>query len=320
MGYAFYSVKKHDQLYLILRKHYGNAAFLQDRDAIVSLVLQNNPAIRNIDLIMPNQVIMLPEFGPASSLSGAQLPRTNPSIVESCSFISGKLSRTDFKTRDFLSSIDFHKVGSQAGQGFVEYVQKTVSTAIPDIRAIALEYYRKESSTITRNQYDYRRSVRVKNISHKIGPLHQLINPGRSPGQVLRIKPNAPIRPQAVLKQLEQAERIVSVAKNGVAILKVASLAETGAKIQFASSNEERTVIVLDEVSGFLGAAAATVLTVALIGTPVGWVAIAGIVAAGAVGGLAGETLGKAIQEEMLFDENGRRINTKMDRVWSAIY
>ena len=27
MGYAFYSVKKHDQLYLILRKHYGNAAF-----------------------------------------------------------------------------------------------------------------------------------------------------------------------------------------------------------------------------------------------------------------------------------------------------
>ena len=205
-------------------------------------------------------------------------------------------------------------------EGFFFFVCASVEAAIPDMRNIALEYYRKESGTISRNQYNYRRSVRVKNISRKIGPLHQLINPGKSPGQILRIRRNSPVRPQAILKQADQASRIVRVAKSGFVILKVASIAETGAKIHFASSNQERTTILLDEVSGFVGAAAATALTVALVGTPVGWIAIAGVIAAGAAGSYAGEALGKAIQEEVLFDENGNRINTRADQMWSPLY
>ncbi|MCY0095787.1 hypothetical protein [Hoeflea ulvae] len=320
MGYAFYTVKRNDQLNVILRNHYGNAAFQRDREALVSLVVQNNPTIKNINMIFPNQVIMLPEFGPSHMAAGSALPATQLPIVQACSVVSGGLSSLGPVARDFLSSIDFHKAGAEAGQGFVEFVGKSVENAIPDMRNIALEYYRKESGTITTNQYNYRRSVNVKNVSYKIGPLHQLINPGKSPGQILRIRPNAPIRPQAILKQADQATRITKVAKSGFVILKVASLAEAGASIHLASSNHERTTILLDEVSGFVGAAAATAVAVALVGTPVGWIAIAGVIAAGAGGSIVGEAVGKALQDEMLFDENGKRINTKADRMWRSFY
>jgi hypothetical protein len=230
------------------------------------------------------------------------------------------LSRYDPCALDFIKSVDFLKIGQMGGEGFISYVENAMVDSRREMNRIALQYYRKESGTISRNQYDYRRSVSIKKVEMRLGPLHQLINPGRTPGQVLRIAPNAAYRTQNILNEAEQLARISRLAKNGGVVLRWASFVGSAAQIHLASCNYERTAILLDTVTGFGGALAGTAIAVALLGTPVGWIGMAVVISGGVSGGLIAENLGKLLQERTLFDVNGNRINTKLDSVWQSFY
>lgn len=318
MSYTFYHVRQNDQLYVILRNHYGNAEFLRDRQAVVALVLRNNPKITDVDRIFPGQMIMLPGW---DSERRRAMPEEPPQqIVESCAVLSGGLSRLDAVTKDFMSRIDFRRFAVEAGTGFVDVVGDALESAVPDIKRIALEYYRKEAGTTTSNQYKYQRAKAIKRIEYKIGPLQRLINPTKTTGEVLRIQRHDAVRTSAILREAEKLDRIARLAKRGVVVLKAASIAETGMKIHLADSNQERTTLLLDEASGAVGGAATAVVAVLVFGTPVGWVAIAGMAVVTAAGAYGMEQLGKRIQEKLLYDANGRRIETDMDRMWSKIY
>ena len=77
MTIGFYQVQSGDQLYQILRSHYGSAGFLRDRAAVTRLVVENNPQISDIDRIYPNQIIVLPPLA-GGGISSPILPKTVP--------------------------------------------------------------------------------------------------------------------------------------------------------------------------------------------------------------------------------------------------
>ncbi len=316
MAITFYEVRQYDQLYQILRQHYGSASFLKDKAGIVRLIQANNPSISNVDLIRPGQIVMLPDLQTATSSSSA--PARD--IVRSCELISSGLAKHNTSTQALLSSIDFMKINQAGAEGFVSFVDKTTKAAHSDLYKIALNYYRKEAGTISRNQYNYQRSLSVKHVAYKLGPLHQLINPGQKPGQVLRIQPHAAIRPQAILDQADQLARISRTAKIGGVVLSAGLMGITAAQIHQADRNTDRSVLLLDTVTGLGGQLAGTALAVLVIGTPAGWLSLALILTTGIVGNLAADAIGKVIQEKALYDVNGNRVNTFADRMWEPLY
>lgn len=320
MAYTLYHVKRHDQLYQIMLKHYGNAKFVKDKELLTKIILQNNPHIKHINLIFPGQVIMLPDpvAGPSvKALPPVDIPQR---VIHSSAAVCEGLSNHDEATKAFMGDIDYYKLGKTIGSGFVDTVGKITESAIPDVKQIALEYYRKEAKTITRGQYDYRRSKNIKSINHKIGPLHSLIHPTKNPGQVLRIKRFEPVRTRAILEEAEQLQRISRLAKRGNVILKAVDIADTMARIHYAESNEKRTELLVDKVSDIGGALLGAGLFVVCVGSPVGWMAVTAMAVAAAVGSEIGERGGKLIQQEALYDAKGNRITTKLDRIWNALY
>lgn len=316
MALTFYRIRENDQIYRILSSHYGGAIFLRDRSRVVQIFQANNPQVSNIDMIYPGQVIMLPELS-ATSLAVGMPPRE---VVQSCRIISEGLSRYDTPALDFIKSVDFMKIAEPGVDGFLSYVEKAMTDSRSAMKNIALQYYRKESGTISRNQYNYRRAINVKRVDMRLGPLHQLINPGKTPAQVLRIDPNAAYRTHNILTEAKKLAKISRLAENGVVVLNVVSIAGAGAQVHLASSNSERTVILLDTVAGIGGAIAGGALAVALLGTPAGWIGIAVVIGGHVGGGLIAEELGKVVQEKALYDANGNRINTRLDSAWQHFY
>ncbi|TRL40523.1 hypothetical protein [Rhizobium straminoryzae] len=312
MEYVFYTVKSGDQLLKIIRDHHGEAKFLAQKNNLIEDFKKCNPLVTNINLIHPGQVIMLPRFTQGEAHQGI-----NHSDVISCQAVSQNLSRHEPDFLESIGSLALTELPERAGDEFIKRVKKATEDAVPEMRKIALNYYRKESGSITRNQYDYRRKVSILEINRRVGSLHKLITPQKSISEILRIKPHEIKRTQGILSEIEKYARVSKVAKHGGAILAVANVIETAAEVHTAESNEERTVIVLDTVAGILGGSAVGLL---MVGTPVGWIGMAMLVAASTAGSVAAQAAGRAIQREVLFDARGNRITTPLDNLWKAVY
>jgi hypothetical protein len=94
----------------------------------------------------------------------------------------------------------------------------------------------------------------------------------------------------------------------------VATVAQTGYKFFATERPEERREVLVvagfQATGGLAGAkAAGAVVAVVAMATPVGWVTVLAVGTVGAVGGsLAGERIGKWINEAEFFDPLGRRL------------
>lgn len=316
MSVALYTIRPGDQLFAIMRNHYGNAAFMEDRTALVERVQKNNPHIPNINMIFPGQVVALPDI----TTVGDEIPLLSQPEREATAHVCREIEHVDPATRGIMPIFDSEKVLSATGGGYIKFVEDATSNAIGDVKRVGLSYYQMKAGTITRNQYNHVRNVALKNADAKLGPLRAGFTPGKTAHQAIRIRPNDAVRTAAVLDEIKMLDRTMRLAKGGAVILQIANIANTANQVHNAQSNQERTVIVLDTVATLAGGAAGTAIAVALVGTPVGWLAIAGIAAAGIAGSFAGETFGKAVINETLYDKNGKRLDTRADHVWSSFY
>lgn len=316
MSVALYTIKPGDQLFAIMRSHYGNVAFLHNKTALIERMQKNNPHIANIDMIFPGQVVALPDIIQAKD----EMPLLPPPERDATAQVCREIENVDAATRAILSVFDTEKILSTAGGGYIGFVEDATRHAINDVKKVGLSYYQMKAGTISRNQYNYRRNVALTNADAKLGPLRAGFTPGRTAHQAVRIRPQDVTRTSAVLSEIKMLDRTMRLAKSGAVILQVANIANTLNKINTAGTHEERTVIVIDAVSSAAGAAVGAAIAVAIVGTPVGWLAIAGIAAAGATGGFAGEMFGKAVINEVLYDKDGNRLNTQADQVWKSFY
>ncbi|MEP3783692.1 hypothetical protein [Ascidiaceihabitans sp.] len=318
---SYYKIQPGDQLDRILIEHYGRTAVYTDYQSLIGRLRPLNPQIKNLDVIYSGDVIMLPDLQSVSDESLAK----NAGVMSSSKQIATRIQVVDSSSAAFISGLNVQKFLSKSGEGFVGMVEKATKDAVPDAKRIVLDYYRKDAGTISTNQYNYSRAKSVRAIDGKLGPLHQLINPGMKPREVLRIKPHDAIRTNQVLTEVDQLSRISKHARLGGRIIKAAGWVDAGARVHFADSNQERTVIVMDEAGATAGAiaggaAASLVLTTLLVSNPAGWVVLTVALAGAVAGSYAGEAASKAVQNEVLFDAAGNRVNTKADKFWEALY
>lgn len=316
MSVALYTIKPGDQLFTIMRSHYGNVTFLKDRTKLIDRVQKNNPHISNINMIFPGQVVTLPDIGPAED----EMPLLTLSERDATAHICREIEHVDPVTREIMPIFDTEKILSGTGSGYIKFVEDATKNAVGDVKKVGLSYYQMKAGTITRNQYNYRRNIALQNADAKLGPLRAGFTPGKTAHQTIRIRPNDAVRTAAVLDEIKMLDRTMRLAKGGAVILQIANIANTANKVNTAQSNEERTVIVIDTVASAGGSVVGAAIAVALVGTPVGWLAIAGIAATGVAGSFAGEMFGKAVINETLYDKNGNRLNTQADRIWKSFY
>ncbi len=317
MSLNFYVVRRGDEVFRIMRAHYGDAKFFADQASLTANLQANNPHIPNIDLIFPGQVIMLPDT-PANA---AEMVCVVPDLATASGALAKTIAETDGVTQSIMEQLSADKLFKASGMGFLDGVTKIGESAADDIRKVGLSYYQMQAKTITRGQYDYRRQVSLKRADAKLGIMRPLLTPGKTGRQAIRIDRTAEVRTHKINKEIMNLDRVTKLAKNGAIILKVADIAESGVKIHTASNNKERTVILLDNVGTNVGAAIGSgLVTLALVGTPVGWGVIAAVAIGGVVGSIGGDLLMDAIQEETLYDADGKRINTKLDRFWKNFY
>lgn len=313
---SFYSVRHGDELFRILRAHYGDQRFLENQKNLLDVIRANNPEIPNPDLIYPGQIIALPRiFSELDSVP--EMPRE---MAAEANEVSRTLKNIDKDALDLLSAFDKDKLIASAaktiGDGYIEMVKHAGDKAVEEIKTIRASYLDMHSDRITRGQYDGRRKVAIKQYNRQVGPLRHLMSPGKKTGEVLRAKANSST---PLIRHSEMARnwsRAVKVAKTGVWVLRAADVATTAAEIKYAGSDEERTTILLDSVGSLAGGVAAVGAVVFLVGTPTGWIAMAGMALVGGVGSIGGETIARAIQKEALFDENGKREKTWLDKIW----
>jgi hypothetical protein len=316
---SYHRVRQSDQLYLIMRKTYGDKAFLDNKQSLMAALLAANPHITNPDLIFPGHIVALPSLGGIADMVQTRRDATTCTVpvVES-------LQSANSAALDLMSMFAPEKVAMQtaqtAGVSFAGWVHEASDAAVHDARTVARSYMQYQAGQITIGQYDGRRRVAVRNADVRLNGLRQLITPGQTTSEVLRVNPRAPNRIQGHINEINRLSNIARTAKNGVVVLKAIDIADTANKIHTANSNEERTVILLDQVSSVAGGVAATALVVFLVGTPTGWLALAGMTAVGVAGSLGGEALGKMVMQNALYDETGNRKTTVIDQIWRAGY
>lgn len=316
MSLSYVVVRPGDQLFRILGDHYGQRKFLEDREAVIAAVLQNNPQIGNIDRIFPGQVFALPEI----PTSAQQMPVLPLDQARAAGNVCTTLTSADPMTVDLIRQTSDSSLMSDAGSGMIDFVGKATERAAKNTKAVKTLYQEYKSTDMTRGSYDYKRRVLIRKVDHSLGPLRPLITPGQLSREVIRVKPQAIHKTAQIEAEVKQLNRITKLAKHGGVILKIAEVGGKAVEIHHAPGNARRTDILIDFVGGAAGAAGGAVLFVAVFGTPAGWVAIGGMVVASAVTGAVGEQVAKSVRQNTLVDKNGVRINTKADRLWAPLY
>lgn len=302
--YGFYEVKPGDQLFKILRDAYGTGEFLDRKNEMVQFVLANNPGIKDINRIYPGQIIMLPlhEDPDRRVCSVVQLPPVaDATAVEKLGLIPSTLKRMSGEGRALAGTFGVQTL-QNGGTTFIDAVGKSVTKAIPELRRIPLEYFRKEAGTSTVGRYNYVRSKSIRTIESKLGFLEPLVFNTKKATEVLRVDRHAPNRIHQYVKTLDGFERIGKVAKyakyGGGAVLKAIDIGVAVDKYRMAEKKEDKIGIVADW-AGSVGTALAFSL---LVATPVGWTGLVVVAVAAAAASMAGGAVVETLAEGVLAD------------------
>ena len=316
MTLNYYKVRQGDELFRIMRDHYGDAGFLKDKQALVAALRANNPHIPDIDRIYPGQVIMFPDTPRAAEGLVCLAP---PDALAS-GHLAREMATLDAPLFDSLVAIGDSTVTRTLTGGVMSHLDIAAGKAIKSAQDIAPAYWDMRARKITRGQYDYARRIAVKEVDGHLGLYRKVITPGKTAAKVLRIDRTSELRTNKIASEIADLKRIGKTARQGATILKYAEIPITAAKVHMASSNKERSVIVIRDGSSIAMGLGAGALAVVIFGTPAGWVGIAAVAVVGIVGSEVGERVGEAVAKETLFDASGNRINTKMDRMWQPFY
>lgn len=319
---SYHLVQPGDTIYRIMRDHYGTDRFLSDKTELTAAMKAVNPRMTDINLIRPGQIVVLPPVSPERACLEV-LPVGETAAIQNAASTLGRTDPLALHAWVGLAPKTGGDFATRYARGSLEHIQKVATEAVGQIDATMLSYRLRQRGHITANQYQYRRRVRLEQLDKQLGILRHGITPGKTTREILRVERNATNRLHRHIGQVQTLERITKVAKNGVVVLKVADVADKVAKVALAKDDKERTVVLLDQIGATGGAVAGVaglkaVLFVAGVSTPMGWVGIACFGLVAAIGGGAGELISKAIQNEMLYDAQGRRMDTLLDRIWSV--
>ncbi|QUJ78104.1 hypothetical protein KDD17_17335 [Sulfitobacter albidus] len=318
MSATFYTVEPGDQLYRILRSHYGDGTFFERGEDIIDLVRKSNPQITDIDRIFPGQSIALPGAPGLREVARPLDPHLQAEIPLICNELAGASPAARGWMADVTADMVGGKLANAVGSSYVQYVKSQSQKALESFTPVIRNQSQRASREITRGAYDGRRIKYLGAYDKSLGGLKPLHRPFKQSRAVLHVKPHADVPAGALLSEVKTLNRYLRLASKGVTVIRVISFAEVATDVGMADTGSAQAQLMAKSggglIGGVFGTVAAGAVFAAAVATPVGWVAVAGILLAGA-GGAAGSILGEELADRasrgMLYDANGRAIYTE---------
>lgn len=272
----FHHVDSGDTLSGIISSYYpGQANRMQDK---IKQVLIDNPSIKNPDVIKPGQLVVLRTASTSMCLAPIDLNETNK-VKHLWGIMSPQTQKAIKKSAPIYNGLS---LGLAGGGTALFTLEKTLKSNMALLNGIPDAYHQYKSGTITKYQFDKIRTAKLNLYTKNIGPI---INKGiygdTKVKNAFKLPPGRSLNAtKSMTQHLTKLSTISKAAANGSVALVVVGLASSCYQVSQAETFTEKNVIAVETIAstGF-GLVAGGILTVMLVGTPVGWgvILLAGI-------------------------------------------
>ncbi|MEO0979191.1 MAG: hypothetical protein AAFY24_18125 [Pseudomonadota bacterium] len=320
---TIHEVKYGDELFRIVREHYGHGAFLNDKQAIMGAIASNNPHIRDIDRIYPGQLIVLPD------IEGARhsLPVFTPPQNRHAQNVIKELSCISETTRNVLSGLANTPSASPtlgAVGGVYGAFRKAATDAVKNVDDLNRLYATYKQGGHTRGAYDARRVKIINAMDKNLGgfrthafsknPIDK-VKPSR---EILRFSTSGKGATQSMTNGISRLNNTVARVRIGGILLIGIEVAGAATRLKQAETNQQKTAIVTATGGSLIGGIAAGAVFAFAFGTPVGWVGLAGVAIFGAAGGALGGKVMETLGDELLFHDSGDAKFDQINDFWKS--
>ena len=286
----FHHVTPGDTLSGIINSYYpAQAARLQDQ---IKQVLIDNPSIKNPDIIMPGQLIVLRTASTSLCLAPIDLNETNK-VKHLWGTMNPETQKAIKETAPLYNGLS---LGLAGGGTALFTLEKTLKSNMSLLNGIPDAYQQYKSGAITKYQFDKIRASKLSLYSKNIGPI---INKGiygdAKVKNSFKLPPGRSLSPtKSMTQHLTKLSKISKTAANGGMLLAGAGLAASCYQISQTEAITEKNEIAVQAItSTTTGVLVGAAISVFLVGTPIGWgvILVVGTISAAASWG-AGEIAG----------------------------
>ena len=301
-----YRVRAGDSLSKIIQRYHGSVTTPQ-RDTIISRIQANNPAVKNPNRILPNQLLQISV--PQQYCSASTHPGTTPTLSTDMQYYKPLVSQWQGaapQERDMLAALTPIMLGT--GAASMTMINQTFRANTPLLTEMVQNYEAYKAGELRKGQYDYRRKKILTKLKARLGPLSRILNATRVQTEVLRISRTRGRAPTAnITRQIGRMGRLAKYASHGGVLLSGVGLTLACNDIANTNDMQKKNEILVENVGGVIGGAAfgfAAGIAIVVMATPVGWVAALIIGVGGAVAGYAA---GKGFKN--MYDTYGRKVD-----------
>lgn len=272
----FHHVTPGDTLSGIINSYYpGQANRMQDK---IKQILIDNPSIKSPDVIKPGQLVVLRTASSTMCLAPIDLNETNK-VKHLWAGMSPQTQKAVKETAPIYNGLS---LGLAGGGTALFTLEKTLKSNMSLLKGVPDAYHQYKSGTITKYEFDKIRTAKLNLYTKNIGPI---INKGiygdAKVKNAFRLPPGRSLNAtKSMTQHLTKLSTISKVATRGSVVLLGAGLISSCYQVSKAETFTEKNVIAVETIAstGF-GLVAGGILTVMLVGTPVGWgvILLAGI-------------------------------------------
>jgi hypothetical protein len=289
-----YTVGPGDVLSKIILKFYNVTPYSSQYFLAVKYLLYFNQEIKNPDAIYPGQHLYLV---PLTSTAVCPIEEDSPqetmdSIITSIPTLKSNYyspsysyfktislnmpsdpdERESFRVMALLEN-NYNLISTPPGVGLGVLGHITSQQNSAFIHKVEQLYQQYKSGMISKNQYNYRRRLALKEYAKQLGPFEKILYKGQSANEAIRINRSKALPANyKIAEQANRLKRLASLSKHGGVVLMGAGMYVGCQQIAHTSSIKEKNEILVETV-GSTAAGVASGIAVSIIfgSNPVGW-------------------------------------------------
>ncbi len=261
-------------------------------------VLIDNPSIKNPNIIQPGQLIVLRTAASNMCLAPIELSETNK-IKHLWATMNPDTQKAVKATAPVYHGLS---LGLAGGGTALFTLEKTLKSNMSLLNGIPDAYQQYKSGAITKYEFDKIRNSKLNLYSKNIGPiLDKTIYGDSKVKNAFKLKPGRSLNPtKSMTQHLNKLSKISSAASKGGVILAGVGLAASCYQIAKSETLTEKNEIAVKTIIGTTtGAIVGGVISIFLIGTPVGWgIILVAATASAATSWISGEIAGSVYKSQ----------------------
>ena len=264
----FHHVAPGDTLSGIINSYYpGQANRMQDQ---IKQVLIDNPSIKNPDVIKPGQLVVLRTASTTMCLAPIELNETNK-VKHLWDIMNPETQKAIKETAPIYNGLGLGLAGGGTGLFTLE---KTLKTNMSLLKGIPAAYQQYKSGEITKYAFDKIRTSKLELYTKNIGPMIQKgIYGDAKVKNAFKLAPGRSLNAtKSMTQHMSKLKTISKAASRGSVILVGVGLAASCYEISQSETLTEKNEIAVKTIAGTgFGLVSTGIISVMLVGTPVGW-------------------------------------------------